>query len=237
MADRADGAPNGETIFVEQRIDRVRQEYESVAHLAESFQRAKWGSREGMINAFRLGLDVVPWPEIDRWVDVGCGEADFFEFIEEHGHRFQRLVGIDLTPSMIDKANTKRLRSPKYFAAQSLDAPDPSKLAPPFDLVTAIGVMQKSGMRPDDFSAALARLTRHEKFLFLTTKNAAWHEFTSGRLMPEAGHSWFSPREIRSCLESAGFAVLRQEGFKPRENCVVALEDSHTFFVLAQRIS
>jgi 2-polyprenyl-3-methyl-5-hydroxy-6-metoxy-1,4-benzoquinol methylase len=233
MSGRDEATLSGATRYVEQSTEQVRDEYERVAHLAEAFERAKWGSREGMRNAFFLGADVIPWSDIVDWIDVGCGEADFFELIEDRGHRFGHLVGIDLSPSMIARAGAKRLQSPVQLASQSLESMASSARA--FDLVTAVGVMQQSGMRPGDFAAALARLVKPGKYLFLTTKNAAWREFTTGRLTPEAGHSWFSPGEIRTDLAAVGFEILRQEGFRPRENRVVVLESSHTFFVLARR--
>jgi ribosomal protein S18 acetylase RimI-like enzyme/SAM-dependent methyltransferase len=225
----------GQTRCVARSLDDVRQEYEGASTASEAFQRAKWGSVASMFNAFRLGENIVPWTEIKDWRDIGCGEADFFSHMEAHGRTFRRLSGCDLSPTMIARTKAKRFKSPATFDVRAFQDMPATSDADRFDLVSAIGVLQQCGLPPSDAFAHFARMTRPGRYLFLTTKNAAWREFTSGRLLPEPNHSWFAPPDIKRAAEDAEFKVLRMEGFVPSENRIVGLEDSHSFFVLAQR--
>lgn len=234
MKSRSVSSASGAARYVRKSIQQVRREYQLAASAREGFQRAKWGSRAGMHNAFALGLAVIPWAEVDDWLDIGCGEADFFAAAERKGRRFTTLRGWDLAPAMLLRAEKKRLKSPVAYSLTPLQSLSRKK-TPKVDLVTLVGVLQQCGMRPAAAARALAKVTRRKKYLFLTTKNASWREFTTGRLTPEPNHSWFTPDALAQAFGNAGFQILRLEGFIPASNRVVPLEDSHTMFLLARR--
>jgi len=222
--------------YLSRSVAEIRREYENAASARQGFQRAKWGSRAGMHNAFTLGVKVIPWHQVCNWLDVGCGEADFFKVAEAKGHRFKHMHGWDVTPAMLARAQTKRLHSPVTYETKAMQSLARGK-PPQFDLVTLVGVLQQCGIPPHRAAKALARATRKKKYVFLTTKNAAWKEFTSGRLTPEPTHSWFAPTEIRDAFRAAGFKILRLGGFIPATNRIVPIEKSHTMFLLGQRLA
>jgi 2-polyprenyl-3-methyl-5-hydroxy-6-metoxy-1,4-benzoquinol methylase len=224
------------TRYVPRSVAAIRREYEATAKARQGYQRAKWGSHAGMHNAFALGAKIIPWQRVRDWLDIGCGEADFFKKADAKGYRFTRMHGWDVTPSMLKHARAKQLHSPATFATKALQSLARGK-QPQFDLVTLVGVLQQCGMPPQRAAQALARATRKKKYVFLTTKNAAWQGFVSGELTPEPSHSWFTPAEIRNAFRAAGFRILRLEGFIPATNRIVSIEASHTMFLLAQRLA
>lgn len=214
--------------------DDVIREYTEAAEAGTAYERAKWGSADSMHNRFRFALRLLDMTRIRSWLDIGCGECDFFTLAEEQGNRFDRLHGLDLTPAMIEKARQRGFFSPISFTVGDL-CEAPRMLDAPFDLVTLLGVLQQCGMPPADALECAAGAVKRGGRLFLTTKHAGWEEFTSGRLMPEQNHSWFSVEEIVQAAEKAGLAVVRTGGYLPREDREVPVEKSHTMYLLATR--
>ena len=211
----------------------VVREYEASASEATPYGRAKWGSEASMINRFHFVLHTLPMEQIDSWLDIGCGEADFFALAEEKGYRFKRLVGHDITPSMIDKARMKTFASPAEFHLGNLDQVETYEDG--FDLVTLLGVLQQCGMRPAHALRAASLAVKPGGLLFLTTKHIGWEEFTSERLQPDPSHSWFSEEELTEAVTLSGLTLVTLGGFLPRENEVVPPERSHMVYLLAKK--
>jgi SAM-dependent methyltransferase len=208
----------------------VVDEYRSVSHKDTAHERAIWGSGESMAGRFRWAIKELPWTRIRRWLDVGCGEADFFVMAEEAGHRFDQLVGVDMTPAMVERARSKRLSSSCEFIIADVEA-IPATLTG-FDCISLVGVLQKCGVEPYGVFAALAPRLNPGGLLFVTTKNLRWEQFNEGGLQPEASHSWFLPDELAADAERAGLTVSRRGGLLPRDALEVALTKSHECYLL-----
>ncbi len=221
------------SIFRPVSTDAVAKEYAKSAVGEEDHLKAKWGSHASMENRFRLALSVVAWDEVDTWLDVGCGPGSFFRYIEGEGYAFRQLVGVDLAGVMLTSARREAYQSPARFLHADWVAM-PQHLND-FDLVTAVGVLQQCGYPPEDALPALLERVRSGGQLFLTTKHVGWKEFTCGKLMPFAGHSWFEYENLADVLQSSGASIVSSGGFLPRENKRVSLEESHTMFILARR--
>jgi len=214
--------------------DEVIREYTAASNAGAAFQRAKWGSEESMLNRFRFALRLLSTFHPHSWLDIGCGEADFFTLAEEQGHRFDNIHGLDITPAMVERARQRGFFSPVTFTVG--DISDAPKLVDaPFDRVTLLGVLQQCGMSPAVALEHAAGALKKGGRLFLTTKHLGWEEFTSGRLKPEPSHSWFTCDEVESAVRDAGMKVVRSGGYLPREDREVPVEQSHTLYVLATR--
>ncbi len=216
-------------------VSQVRREYKRASKADEDYAKAKWGTHESMVNRFRLALSVVDWGKVSTWTDVGCGTGIFFKTVEEAGHRFRRMTGVELVKSLVAEARKRDYVSPVEFVVGSLDR----KLSgvPASDLVTLVGVLQQCGLQPETTIRKCVQALTPGGQLFLTTKNVSWNAFTEGALEPETHHSWFAPRDIARTIEAAGARVTELGGFLPRENQRVPLDGSHTMFFLAQRNS
>lgn len=213
----------------------VIAEYAEASRRPADFEKAKWGSREGMLNRFRLGVSVVDWRSVRRWLDVGCGVGLFFALVEEAGHRFEEVVGVDITPEILDHARSRTYASPVRFFEADLEAM-PDRVTT-FDLITLIGVLQQCGAPPEKALAACVGRIRPGGQLFLTTKHLGWNAFTEGALTPEAGHSWFDYGELAEIVQGLGVEIVQAGGFLPREGRIVPLECSHTLYLLGKKPS
>jgi len=214
-------------------IKEVMAEYHLSAATGEDFTRAKWGSEASMLNRFQLAFQLIDWPRITTWLDLGCGTGRAFTEAEKAEHRFFRLTGVDISPAMIEIAQARQLSSKVEWLSGELDVlniPTGS-----FDLLTVIGVLQQCGTRPEAFLRSAVAKLRPRGIFFLTTKNLNWREFTNGNLQPEAEHSWFDFQEVANELIGLGIRIVNSGGFLPKENQITVINESHTFFILGKR--
>lgn len=219
-----------QSIIVDVNKADVVEEYQTASARDTAHERAIWGSAESMQGRFRWVVGVLPWEKIDRWLDVGCGEGGLFAMAEAAGHRFSKLVGVDITPAMISRAKAQPLESPTEFAVADLELLPPSFTS--FDCITLLGVLQKCGVAPRRVLSALAPRLAPGGLILLTTKNVTWNQITEGRLQPEPGHSWFAPQELVDVAESCGLFVLRSAGLVPISSAEVPLPESHESFLI-----
>lgn len=223
------------SIYFPSNKDDVRREYAASSTAANTYEKMKWGSHESMVNRFHLAHRIVNWDAVHSWLDIGCGTGLMFKVLEDAGHRFDRLAGIDLSPEMIAQARRdSSLASPAEFVVADGEQL-PHGFQGAFDLVTMIGVLQKCGTEPRPFLAHALTALRSGGQFFMTTKHIGWRAFREEGLAPEVGHSWFEHEEIVRHLESLGASVRATGGFVPRTNEVVPIEDAHTIYFLAER--
>ncbi len=223
-----------QSIVVDAAKADVVGEYEAAAARETAHERAIWGSSESMQGRLRWVVNALSCETIDRWLDVGCGEAGLFALAEAAGHRFSNLTGVDITPAMIDRARAQPLASPATFAVADLeDLPDSLQA---FDCITLIGVLQKCGVPPRRVFAGLAPRLAPGGIMLLTTKNVTWKEFTDGRLSPEPGHSWFAPYELIDVAQSCGLFLSRSGGLVPASGAEVPMTESHELFLVLTNV-
>lgn len=212
----------------------VLVEYESSASLSTEFEKVKWGSENGMLNRFHLAINIINWHEVEKWLDVGSGTGAFLEEVEKH-FTMKRFVGLDISPSMTKFAASKVYKTKNCkFICQSFMC----DLEDDFDLVTCIGVLHKCGVSLRKAVARLSELTRPGGQIFATTKNLDWNKFKKAGYEPYPGHHWFRSAEIQNAFMEAGLAIVKMEGFEPRERYVTCSpEESHSLYILARKKS
>jgi len=215
--------------------EAVVAEYTLSAQASDEFAKVKWGSQASMDNRLRLAASLVDWTRIKSWLDVGCGTGRFFELVDVSDVKVETRVGIDITAAMITEARRKKYALPPRFAVADLS--DLDGAFGRFDLVSLIGVLQQCGVSPAVALRHSASVLAPGGQLILTTKHLGWDEFTSGRLQPEEGHSWFEQRELSEAAAGAGLQVLRTGGLLPREGRLVPADQSHSIFLLATKPS
>ena len=167
-------------------------------------------------------------------MDIGCGPGTFFAEAEAAGKRCRELIGVDFVGAMLEAARARRYESPVRFMECDLaELPDAVR---DLDLVTLVGVLQQCGMPPEKALAACVERLRVGGQLFLTTKNIGWRAFREEGLIPFEGHSWFDHDELAEQLQACGLKIRESGGFLPRENRRVPVNDSHTMYVLGERV-
>ncbi len=212
---------------------RVRDEYERSAANKKDFEKVKWGSSEGMMNRFLIGMKAIDWSQVSTWVDVGSGTGEFLR-VAEASVRISRFLGIDLSPSLVRYARDRKYKTGGVaFRCRSFF----DEIAGhPFDLVTCIGVLQKCGIPLEKAVARLAELVKPGGQVFVTTKNRDWYKFKSSRFVPARGHHWFRQDEISRAFTLAGLNIREYRGFEPRvRGDLRAPEQSHSVYILATK--
>lgn len=224
---------SNKSLYVSVSKKQVLDEYKEASRSSSDYKKSKWGSHLSMLNRFLLGLQIINWKEVNTWLDVGCGSGRFFSVVEDAGQIFENLVGIDITPQIVNHARKRHYISPVKFIEADLEKMPQDK--PLFDLVTSIGVLQKCGTLPEKFLAACIKMLKPGGQFFLTTKHIGWKAFNKGELLPEENHSWFDYDEIKNILYDLKISIIRANGFMPREGEIVPFENAHTFFVLGSK--
>lgn len=211
--------------------DSISGEYDASAQHEQEFEKVKWGSQESMENRFHLAMEKLPFSSSRRWLDIGCGTGRFQGFVAP---RFPQLeiVGIDISRALIEYAE----RAHGAPAVQFLHADLMHFSAPPFDLITCIGVLQKTSFDIEQFFSRAQLLLRSGGQLMVDTKNRNWERFAETGFVPEASMEWFDPAEIKAAAERAGFRTIEMMGFIPAEGQVVPLNGSHSFYLIAERL-
>ena len=100
----------------------------------DSFLSLDWGSKESQIKRFEILADI-GINDGDSLLDVGCGLADFNEWLKKFrpGVNYS---GIDITPEMIIRART-RFPDDDFINASIFDVELPEKK---YDFVVASGI-------------------------------------------------------------------------------------------------
>jgi cyclopropane fatty-acyl-phospholipid synthase-like methyltransferase len=209
----------------------IIEEYSLANKYSEEYKKAKWGSQDGMINRFKLVINLVNFEKISNWLDIGCGTGCLFNLALEK-HPKIKALGIDICPEMIQYANKKKLKPSIKFKLEDFST---SSYKYNFDLITSIGVLQKTNLKPKAFFQTISTSLKPEGKFFITTKNLYWDKFTSGEFVPENLHNWFIPEEIIKLVKNSGLNILEIKGFLPKENLIVDINQSHTFYIYGEK--
>lgn len=93
----------------DQRSDSYLDPYrEAVGRHGPGFGATLWGSREAQVLRFDVMVDLAGF-ESCVVLDAGCGEGDFAARLLERGVPFERFVGVDAVPEMIESARKRDL--------------------------------------------------------------------------------------------------------------------------------
>jgi len=206
-------------------------EYEASSRSKEEHEKLKWGSRRGMLYRFRLTVEQINWSLVDSWCDVGCGTGSLLQQVPVR--KMEHFLGVDLSSSLLGIAAET---APDYMNATFVPGnflnPLPGE---PFDLVTCLGVLQKSGVNLFKAMARLAQITAPGGQLIITTKNLDWERFKEDGFDPEPGHHWFHLQDIRLSCKLAGLEIIELIGFIPDEKQITRPEEAHSVLISARR--
>lgn len=139
-----------------------------------------------------------------RVADLGCGTG----LMGQHLANADELVGIDLSPKMLDQARKKKLYA-RLIAADLIEFLETESAT--FDLFVAADVLIYMGTLDALFKAALARASPGALFAFSTetASEGDWQLQRSGRYAHTLGF-------VRRCAESTGWSVVAQESAQVR---------------------
>lgn len=82
-------------------IDRYSGRYRELGY---NVRTLGWGSTQQQTYRFQQTLEVISSPEEKTLLDIGCGFGDYLDFLISREMFFQKYVGWDLNPDLINKA-------------------------------------------------------------------------------------------------------------------------------------
>ena len=208
----------------------IENEYNLAAAASEEFQKVKWGSQEKMYNRFRLVLETFDFNEVGSWLDVGSGTGGFQSVVCP---LFPRITatGIDISAQLVEYAKNRNDLDHRNVKFRKIDFLEHKENG--FDLVTCIGVLQKTNISSGFFFKKAFEKLNPSGRLYLDTKNIKWEKFKDPNCYPERTHQWFDPKDLISDAYRAGFSDILVKGFIPDDNKVVRPNDSHTIYLTA----
>lgn len=146
--------------------------YQSLlAEHGDSFRSLDWGSRESQIKRFEILADI-GISAGDSVLDVGCGLADFYEWLQQNrpGVNYS---AIDITSEMIMRAKA-RFPDVDISNATIFDLKQPEKK---YDYVVASGIFVFRKENPEDYL-----LSTVQKMFSLCKKGIAFNSLSSWAL-------------------------------------------------------
>lgn len=211
--------------------EKIIREYQAAAHAGEhEYQKVMWGDGQSMTNRFQLALSEIPFQKLGNWLDVGSGTGAF-QALATRQFPHIRCTAIDITPAQIEHASSRQdVGSTRFLLTDFLHFQESG-----FDLLTCIGVLQKTNFSHDKFFEHAHECLCSGGLIWVDTKNREWEAFLEEGNDPQPGMDWFSPQELKTAAEQAGFEKVRVQGFLTRENRVVLPEKAHTLVLTARR--
>lgn len=211
----------------------IQKEYDETSRQKEEFQKVKWGSHDKMYNRFYLALKYVDFENVNYWLDVGSGTGGFQVVVKQ---KFPSVdaIGIEISQELLEFAKTrKELKNYTGVKFELDDFLEYKKVG--FDLITSIGVLQKTNMAIQDFFSHAYALLNRKGQIFIYTKNIHWEKFDEPGFEPEETLDWYSGEQLITAAKKVGFKYILIEGFIPGENKVVKPNQSHTIFLIANK--
>jgi SAM-dependent methyltransferase len=207
----------GLTPSTREALDQLRHEDDrhTIAHFSRLLARhgtspasLEWNSRESQQRRFAALADV-GLADGDSLLDVGCGIGDLVAWLEAEGVSV-RYTGVDITPAMVERAQTRFPSLPFYQGCLLGGHPPLPEDAPPFDWVVASGIFAHRRDQPETYIRAmidvmLARATKGVAVNSLSMRAPHANRWTLFHADPDALLDWAKNHD------SVAQAVLRED--------------------------
>jgi 2-polyprenyl-3-methyl-5-hydroxy-6-metoxy-1,4-benzoquinol methylase len=206
----------------------IQEEYNEASKAEHEYQMVKWGSAEKMLNRFKLAINKLPLNSINTWLDVGSGTGAFQELVHKN-HLELKATGIDLSEKLTNIASKKNISERiNFINIDFMDFAENQK----FDLITCIGVLQKTNFEPIDFFKKCKSLSNQNALIFVDTKNLNWNKFNEVNFLPEQSHEWFNFDDLLADAKAVGLTYVDSGGFIPETGEITSINNSHTMFII-----
>lgn len=178
---------------------------ETYKHLVETYgfdhRALDWGSRYSQELRFAVLTEIAPLQEASV-LDVGCGLADFLDYLQRRGIGAQ-YTGYDLTPGMIAVAS-RRFPGAQLHVVNLLNEPEPT---PQFDYVVASGIFHLRQHDPFSYLESMV----HRMFA-LCHRGVAFNTLSCLAKKRDPGEFYAEPARVMAlCLEITPFVVMRHD--------------------------
>jgi len=186
------------------RIDNEKYYSEVVQRHGVSAQGVHWNSQETQYRRFEILLEMLALDESTSIVDVGCGFADLYLYMQAKKMRFGTYIGLEVMKSMVDEAS-QRVTCEIRVSDVLCDT------LPEADYYVCSGAMNI--------------LTREETYLFIRRcLSASKKAFVFNLLEGEDDsmvYNYFRPKEIEAFAKEWGVSYKMKRGYLPRDFTVL----------------
>ncbi len=186
------------------RIDNSKYYNEVVQRHGVSARGVHWNSQQTQYKRFEILLEMIALKEEESVVDVGCGFADLYLYMEQKSIVPRSYVGLEVMESMVEEAR-KRVDS-EIRVCDVLSDPLPQA-----DYYICSGAMNI--------------LTREETSLFIKRcLNASTKGFVFNILEGEDEslvYNYYRPEEIEAVANELGVSYEVKRGYLPRDFTVL----------------
>jgi len=186
------------------RIDNQKYYNEVVTRHGVSAQGVHWNSQATQYKRFEVLLSMLDMNEYSSVVDVGCGFADLYLYIQENEMPFSTYIGLEVMESMVVEARN-RVECEIRVADVLSDA------LPKADYYICSGAMNI--------------LTRDETYLFIKRcLEASDKGFVFNMLEGEDEsmvYNYFKPKEIEMFAKELGVSYTMKKGYLSRDFTVL----------------
>ncbi len=195
------------------RIDNYKYYNEVLQRHGVSAQGVHWSSQESQYRRFETLLEMIDIAEDETVVDVGCGFADLYLYMQEKGSLPRSYIGLEVMESMVEEARNRvdceiRVCDVLY---------DP---LPAADYYVCSGAMNI--------------LTRDETYAFIQRcLDKSIKGFVFNMLEGEDEsmvYNYYRPKEIETIAKELGAVFSMKKGYLPRD-FTVYLEKNNKPFV------
>lgn len=167
----------------------------------ENFKALDWGSKTSQISRFKV-LTEIGMVSGDSILDVGCGLADFYEWMKVSKFNF-KYTGIDITPEMAKKAQA-RFPNISIINTTIFDNFNSNRC---FDYVMASGIFVFREKNPEQYLFSTIK-----KMFSLCDKGIAFNSLSSWSKDQAIDEYYADPtRTISFCRELTPSVVLRHD--------------------------
>ena len=167
----------------------------------KGFRTLNWGSSKSQIRRFKV-LAEIGISSGDKVLDVGCGLADFYNWIKKNKLKI-KYTGLDITPGMIKKSKKK---FPKInFIQGTID--HLNIMSQNFDYIIASGIFVYIKNNPDKYMKKTI-----SKMYSLSKKGIAFNSLSSFSLKKDKNEFYANPSDMFNfCKNLSSRVVLRHD--------------------------
>lgn len=200
----------------DKRLERISTFYDDLVQQYGHTPRAcDYGRSESQLRKFKVLSEAMPLTG-KRVLDVGCGFADFADFLRD---KYKDLVyeGVDIAPAMIQAG--RRLHPDLTLRMMNIMEDDPGG---PYDLVTANGIFYLLGDNAEEAMRALI-----QRMYELSSYAVAFNSLSAWADRKEPGEFYADPLAmVKFCRTLARWVVLRHD-YMPHDFTIYMYREAH----------
>jgi SAM-dependent methyltransferase len=177
------------------------------------FRALLWASRRTQEQRFQA-LAHVADPTGLSILDLGCGRADFLDFLIARGTPPRKYVGLEGVRELAEAAENKNVADGRIIIADFVR--EPRRMQVGADVIYCSGALNT--IEPDDFYLTIRNA-------FAAAKRMFAFNFLSSSLLAGTNYlRWHNPREVLKFCRSLGGEIVRHEGYIEGDSTIAMMK-------------